>query len=312
MEEFKNINSLKEKIELALGNRTSEIKVLSEYILEHLKATKHEKSKSTKEILQCYSLLKDNFSEIIPDIPENSFAVFLSRISSEQNSQINCLGRKQGYYLEQLVEKIEKIEKIEQFDEKCITDNTALKNDQQFREKDIYPKIKQWMFEKNYERVGDTSTLRTNGKWGNPDIVGLKIRDFYGCPNIEITSIEVKLTNDSWEEWIFEAVSHTRFSNRSYYAFLYPENLYNKLDSTELKLYAEHFRVGILVIEINGDDYLKLKSKQPVDLDFEKINIVEYYPAPYNETNDAFRKKFLQALDILDLNKLYRFGEELN
>lgn len=142
-------------------------------------------------------------------------------------------------------------------------------------------------------------------------MVGLKIEDIYGHPDIEITTIEIKLTEENWERWIFEAVAHTRFANRSYFSFLYPENLINKLDSIDIKLYAEHFGIGILVIAIDGQEYIKIKEKKPVSIDQDKLKIIEYHHAPYTQTNIKFRKKFLKSLDILELNKLYSFGEEL-
>lgn len=160
--------------------------------------------------------------------------------------------------------------------------------------------------------MADTSNLRANGKWGKPDLVGLKIEDIYGRPYVEITSIEVKLMEENWEQWFFEAVAHTRFANRSYFSFLYPENLFNKLDSTDIKLYAEHFEVGILIVEISGQDYIKIKEKKSVKIDPENLRIIEYHHAPHTETHIKFRKKFLQALDILESNKLYKFGEELD
>lgn len=304
---FEEIDQIRMQLE-EVSDRTHQVQYLSEYILEHLKATSTNKSKSTGEILKTYKELLSSYPDLIPEIPDNTFAVLLSKVSSEQYSRITCPGRKQGYYLEQLVVNIEKL------DESQATANIE-KNDngpEQIKEKHVYPILKQWLFEKDYDRVADISNQKTNGKWGNPDLVGLNIEDIYGRPDVEITTIEVKLTQDNWEEWIFEAIAHTRFSNRSYFAFLYPENLINKLDSTEIKLYAEHFKIGILIIGIHIDDYVKIKSKQPAKLNPDNIKIIEYFQAPFNQTHIQLRKKFLRVLDILELNKLYSFGEELN
>lgn len=306
MSEFDRIEKLREKLE-GVTYRPDQVQHLSEFILEHLKATSMNKSKSTHDIFNVYKELFEKHPEFIPDIPNNTFAVLLSKISAEQTSRITCPGRRQGYYLEQLVERIESIDVTQGISSGG--DNTGT---EYIKERNIYPILKQWLFEKDYNRVADTSNLKSNGKWGNPDLVGLKIEDFYGKPEIEITTIEAKLTNDSWEEFIFEAIAHTRFSNRSYFAFLYPENLINKLDSTEIKLYAEHFRIGILIVGVNGEDYLKIKSRQPAKLEPDNIKIIEYCQAPFNQTHIQFRKKFLRVLDILELNKLYSFGEELD
>jgi hypothetical protein len=312
MVEFKKIEDLKRKIE-NLSDRTSQIRTLSEYILEHLNATTISKSKSSSDVFNTYRELLLKHGDFVPEIPENTFIVNLSKISSEQGARINCPGRRQGYYLEQLVQSIEKIEenaKIEsENEEKAIADDYRIKS--LIQERTLYPILKSWLFEKDFDRVADVSGYKSNGKWGNPDLVGLKIEDIYGSPEVEITTIEVKLTDDNWEQWIFESIAHTRFSNRSYFAFLYPENLLNKLDSTDIKLYAEHFKVGVLILEIDGQDYLKIKRRDPAILNPEKIRIIEYHQAPYHQTHIKFRKKFLKSLDVLDLKKLYGFGEKL-
>lgn len=310
MKEYTKIEALKSSL-IDFSDRYSQIKILSEYLLNHLGASSVDNSKSTKKVVAAYKGLYKKHSDFVPEIPDNTFIVLLSKIANEQGSQINCPGKKQGYYLEKLVQQLEKIEESEKQERSESSSEADLKHESKFQEKDVYPILKDWLFEKDFDRVANTSNLRKNGKWGNPDLVGLKIEDIYGRPDIEITTIEVKLTEDNWEQWVFEAVAHTRFSNRSYFSFLYPDNLINKLDSTDLKLYAEHFGIGILVIEIDGQEYVNIKEKKSMEIDYEKIRIVEYHQAPHTQTNIKFRKKFLKALDILDLNKLYRFGEEL-
>ena len=72
------------------------------------------KSKSSQEVVDEYEKLFEQNKTIIPHIPRNTFIVNLSKISSQHGTRINCPGRKQGYYLEQLVQSLEKIEnKIE-------------------------------------------------------------------------------------------------------------------------------------------------------------------------------------------------------
>lgn len=302
---FENIDKLKNSLS-KIADRPTQIKILAEYLLDYLEATTVGTSKSSLEIWEAYKELRDNHPEFIPIIPENTFIVLLSRISGEQGSRINCPGKKQGYYLEQLVEKIEKLDEQNITQENQTVDNFTLS-----KERDLYPILKEWLFEKDFDRVAITSDLKSNGKWGNPDIVGLNIEDIYGRPEVEIATIELKLTDDMWEKWIFESIAHTRFSNRSYFAFLYPDNLINKLDSSELKLYAEHFKIGILILEIKGEDYLMIKERKPANINLKEIRVTEYCQAPFNQTHIKFRKKFLESLDILELNKLYRFGEEL-
>jgi hypothetical protein len=296
--------SLQDSLDQA-SDRTSQVNILTEHILHQLSATDPVKAKSTKLILQKYNKLQASYPSIVPKIPDNTYTVLLSRVSNDKNSRINCPGKKQGYYLDQIVKEIEEI------DEKP-TPSMESEDKDIVLEKELYPYVKEWLFEKNHERVADISNLKRNGKWGNPDLIGLNIEEIYGRPEVEVTTIEVKITDEGWEKWIFEAIAHTRFSNRSYFAFIYPENLINKLDSTGLNLYAEHFKIGVLIIAVNNDDYLKIKKKQSVNLDQESISIIEYIHAPFHETHIKFRKRFFESLNILELTKLYNFGETLD
>ena len=281
MESNDSIDALKNELNIVF-DRSTQVRILSEYLLDELGANSIQESKSSSDVFDRYKVLYDSHPNSIPSIPRNTFIVLLSKISSEQGTRINCPGRKQGYYLEKLVEELEQIEEESKKQEAAeIADEVAeaAAAGKQFQEKDIYPILKEWLFEKDFDRVADTSSLRANGKWGNPDLVGLKIEDFYGRPEIEITTLEVKLTEDNWEQWIFEAIAHTRFANRSYFAFLYPENLLNKLDSTDIKLYAEHFGVGVLIVEISDQDYLSIKARKPVEINADDLRITEYHQA---------------------------------
>jgi len=307
VQDGKNIRITELKDSLQSSNdRYSEVRVIAEYILIDLKSFESIKSKSTKEIFKKYENLKKDYPEVIPDIPRATFAVFLSINARDQLSRINCLGKKQGYFLEELVSEIAEIEELKNEESKELSEKEIV------YEKDIYPFIKEWLFEKNHDRVADISMLKKNGKWGNPDLIGLNIEEMFGHLEIEITTVEVKTTDDGWDRWIFEAVAHTRFSNRSYFAFIYPEDLINKLDSTGLNLYAEHFNIGILIIAVNRETYLNIKKKEPITFDEESVSIVEYRHAPFNETHIKFRKKFLESLDVLEIGKLYEFGDKLS
>ncbi|EJF53969.1 hypothetical protein SapgrDRAFT_2301 [Saprospira grandis DSM 2844] len=278
---------------------------IGEVILESCEATSIENKMSSSEIYEIYRQLLEKEPNL-PDISKNTFVVYLSRISSDQHTKIICPGHRQGYFLNELVTKLEELE-----------NDIALNNSEATRaaiqEKDLYPILKEWLFKKNYDRVADISAYRANGKWGNPDLVALSIEELYGATELEITTIEAKLFEDQWEQWIFEAIAHTRFSNRSYFAFLYPEEWISKLDSTDLKLYAEHFNIGILVLGIDDDKYLKIKSREETQITSEEVTVLEYHQAPYNNTHVKLRKKFLSSLDILeDKKKLYSFGTDLD
>lgn len=305
--EYQNIEALETNI-FKVSDRLQQVKIIAEFILNHLNATRINNSKSSIEIWDEYEKLKEKCL-FIPEIPRNTFNIYLSRASSDQESKINCPGTAQGYYLEKLVDTLEKLESSSDSNNSGVNKSSFKGN---FQEKNLYPILKNWLYEKDFDRLADISTLKSNGKWGNPDLVGFRIDDIFGKFEIEITTIELKLTDENWEQWIMEAVSHTRFSNRSYFGFMYPENLLNKLDSTEIKLYAEHFGIGILIIEIEGQEFLKIKERKDININFEKLRIIEYFQAPYSHVNIKFRKKFINALDIKDIGGLYAFGEKLN
>ncbi|MBC6401563.1 MAG: hypothetical protein GDA42_11995 [Ekhidna sp.] len=40
-------------------------------------------------------------------------------------------------------------------------------------EKSLYPYFEQWLFEIENERVADISSNRSQGRWANPDLVGI-------------------------------------------------------------------------------------------------------------------------------------------
>jgi len=81
-------------------------------------------------------------------------------------------------------------------------------------ERDLYPLVELWLEQKGYQSK-DVSSLKKGGKWGNPDIVGANRVDLFGAVEIDIASCEIKLSDNYWEQVIFEAISHKRFSNRS-------------------------------------------------------------------------------------------------
>lgn len=293
-----------------LRDRSSQVKLATEFILSERKATSPNKALSTNQIIDGYHELSSAHPETVEQIPNGTFNVFLSKSSKEKDSKITCRGRKQGYYLDNLVEKLENKTVENEVSDASFTDRVGVGDI--VYEKDLYPFFKEWLFEKSHNRVADISSLKKNGKWGNPDLIGISIEELYGKPDIEVTTIEVKLSDDNWEQWIFEAVAHTRFSNRSYFAFAYPEGLISKLDSTQIKLYAEHFKIGILILAVDDNDYVKIKKREKANLTDDNVSIVEYAAAPYNNTHIKFRKKFFESLEILELNKLYGFGDGLN
>ena len=120
------------------------------------------------------------------------------------------------------------------------------------------------------------------GKWGNPDIVGLKTLDVFKTTYIEITTIEVKRDFYNWRHDIFEAIAHTMFSNRSYYAFACKES---DIIDRAMITYAQKFNIGILALIV--PDSLWNKPLSMEDIEFRVIN-----PAPAQTPNKNIQKDF--------------------
>lgn len=147
----------------------------------------------------------------------------------------------------------------------------------QFREYDLYPLVSYWLESKKNYISKDLSKLKAGGKWGNPDIVGFYRVELFGAVEIETASCEVKLSSSSWETFIFEAISHKRFSNRSWYC--YRTAIGNDPLPTGMEYYAERYKVGIVQIHMTDDELGRLKqSGDPLEF-IDRVR--ELVPAVY-------------------------------
>src|SRR5690625_3379826 len=83
----------------------------------------------------------------------------------------------------------------------------------------LYPLVSEWF--KVVKGLPNTShkvsSLKSGGMWSNPDIVALAPFDDLGFFDVEIITAEVKRSSQRWEINFFQAVSHKRFSDRSYF-----------------------------------------------------------------------------------------------
>ncbi len=292
-------------------DRTSQVKIISEHILEDKKVHTAEKAMSGKAIHEEWEKIVVENPEL-PNVPLNTFNIYISKVANSPDSNINCEGRKKGYYIDKVYEKIEeKTEENKKEAEEAKAEITESKEKGYILEKDLYPILEDWLFQVDNERVKDVSSSRKQGKWGNPDLVGIKVDNLFGATEVELTSIEAKVTNDNWQQWIFEAVAHTIFANRSYFAFIYSENHINKVEP-ELKHYAEIYKIGVLIIAVDEEDYLKIKEKKAFSFAEDNYRILEYTPAPFNNPHIKFKKKFLKGLGIDEQKDLYTFGKGLD
>ena len=176
----------------------------------------------------------------------------------------------------------------------------------QEREKNLYPSLVSWLITKKYFSK-DTSTFKKGGQWGNPDVTGIKIiNDIFGLERLEVCTIEAKAAATDWKKYIFEAVSHKRFANRAYFAFAIGSDkpsIRDIVDYNEMRDYGEKFKIGIIAIFLQINDFKTLNSVR--DLSLGDVDIIEVWPALYEEakpdSSDKFCREFLGFKNRLDV-----------
>jgi hypothetical protein len=269
-------------------------------VLRNLSAVTPDQSKPGTEI---YHKAKE--ANPLLAVAENTFIQYLSKLAHNPQSIISCEGRKQGYFLAEEAEKLVMEAKRQEPEYK--ESKEAKKRVE--REKLLYPLLMQWARTRGYN-AGDTSTTKAMGKWGNPDVAGVKVTEYLGAFSIELLTIEAKTSFNDWEQLIFESVSHRRFANRAYFAFAHPKDLVGKSVGEEMLYYAELFGVGLLVIGVENKTYEKLIQGELVDtLEPEEVDIREFYSSPYHYVPLAQQKLFCsKALKCDDVTALVRWG----
>lgn len=161
-----------------------------------------------------------------------------------------------------------------------------------FSERDLYPLVNAWLQTKGFT-AKDVSTLKGGGKWGNPDIIGVKKVDLFGSIEIEVASCEVKLSDAGWEQFIFEAISHKRFSNRSW--FVYRISDVGRALPKAIDYYAERYKVGVVQILLSDAELIALKLKKDALTEDLLDRVNEKIPAfyehvPLQEKADLFER----------------------
>lgn len=255
------------------------------YILESNHKTDSKNTMSTDDIKKKYKELQRKNADIV-SIPENSLATYTSILSSKSESKIQCLGKRQGYFITPVQETL--VEK-----------ETEISGKGKLQEKDLYPAVQKWMEVSLDIKAIDISSRRGGAKkWRNPDLLGIKEIDFLGEARFEITTIEVKPSMQDWTMYIFEAVSHSLFSNKAYFAFL-KDNSYDKVPD-EMKLYASRFGIGIITITIEDQERPKITTSEKLvkALADGSCKIQEEVPAPYHVPQISLQTDFLKGLEI--------------
>lgn len=126
-----------------------------------------------------------------------------------------------------------------------------------------------------------------------------------GLDSVIAMTVEIKSSQENWRQFVFEAVSHTRFSNLTYYCFAYPESDRNSFDS-EFYMYAEEFGIGLLGIEMEDANFRNFTSNQ-YDPTAGDIEVIELNTPRFRNLRPYFREKFLKTLGITSLTELIRW-----
>jgi hypothetical protein len=172
----------------------------------------------------------------------------------------------------------------------------------------LYPVLESWLIAQGYQAENVSST-RSLGKWGNPDVAGINPMDNFSGLSLEVVTIEAKTSLDNWERHIFEAVSHRRFANRSYFAFAHPEETISKIPQ-DMRYYAELYNIGVLVLSLENETFDKLiKGTLQNPCEFDEVDIMEIYSAPYNFVQPRYQIKFCDAVGITCVKELYQWGK---
>lgn len=276
------------------------VKFACEYILKSQEKISSENTLSGSDI---FEKAKEEFPEEFQSSSRNTFLQYLSNIAKDTASYVNCLGKRKGYYISSTAKEV--AEKLLESEDKSIdVDQKPIRRQ---REALLYPVLESWLTAQGYQSA-NVSSSRSLGKWGNPDIAGINALDSFNGISVEVVTIEAKTSLENWEQWIFEAISHRRFANRSYFAFTHPEEAISKIPQ-DIRYYAELYNVGVLVLSLENGTFEKLtQGTLDKELDSEEVDIVEIYSAPYNFVQPKYQIKFCNALGITCVKELYQWG----
>ena len=245
--------------------------------------------KSNKQVVQAIQNKITN-GELTISLGEGSMLSYLSNAANQDlNSGIISGGVGVGYYLD--VTPVEQID-AKPVDEKKVSSGKG--KGTLIREKDLYSLMELWLNQKGYS-AKDTSNLKSGGRWGNPDIIGVSRVDLFGAVEIDVASCEIKLAEEGWEQVIFEAISHKRFSNRSWFCYRIPFEGAPLPKSIEY--YSERYRVGLVQIILTDDEIVELKKGSKAPLDFIE-RVIERVPALYDHVPLGEQKDVIERAGI--------------
>lgn len=262
--------TLKELASPLFQNRSEleKVQAIAIYLLDLNGKTDSTNTMSSDALWNEYLALKDK-SDIV-QVQQTTFFVYLSRLGSDQQSYIQCPGKKRGYWFDK--------------NRFLLASGQKMPSSAKVKESTLYPVVETWIGLNGYRYFGNISQKKRPGIWRNPDVTGINLTVLLGERCIEITTVEVKPSIKEWRCNIFEAVAHLMFSNRSYFAFLCSrEEL--RAEEMQMREYACRYGIGLLAIFEN--------SEKESGYDVELVTL-----APRHNPSPLEQKVFLESNGI--------------
>jgi hypothetical protein len=288
--------ALQEKVNAA-DDSYEAVRLAAEHALQRLKATTVESKQTAKAISK---VVHEDLRLTLP-IARGTFGPYLSTIVGSAKSAITSAGRGSagGYYLFGHAEPAT----AQSGDAGELRTQTHTKFEEQ-----LYPVFHRWLVGQGYNaRV--TASMRTLGKWSNPDVTGIRVSEHFGRFDIEVATIEVKKDLQNWERHFFEAVSHRRYANRAYFAFPLPESMQGKLPD-DMRYYSELYNVGVLTLILSDAEHEAYVAGKPIQADDEYVSdVVEVLTNRSTQVPMGYQRRFCEALEIRDIQGLLTWGE---
>lgn len=268
--------------------------------LEELNANQTNKKKGA----EIYTKACQIYPDYTQTVSEKSFKKYLSDLSRNPESRIVKDVGSHGYYLKSVHE--EEIEEIPS-EEGVLSDEPTDKKERKENEKLLYPILEDWLQSQGY-RTKDTSLMKAMGRWGNPDVTGIMVDESLGASfDIEIATIEAKITHKNYRYDFFEAVSHKRFANRVYFAFAAPTNFLRE-NRDELRYYSELYGVGVVVVALEDAHFQEYTKGQLKEIDMDLVDVSEVLSATFEPRLRRWQKNFLEQLGISNTKELWSWG----
>jgi hypothetical protein len=258
----------------------------AEDFLKQTESTAPSSSKSNKQIINAIRE-RIGSGSLSMDVTDGTMLSYLSQAANnDSEGNIVSGGPRGGYWYDP--------KSRASFEEKTL-DKTEISPEKgkpvTVVEKDLYPLMELWLEKKGYKSK-DMSNLKSGGRWGNPDIIGAERVELFGAVSVDLASCEIKLSESNWEQVIFEAISHKRFANRSWFCY----RVANEGEPLPkgMEYYAERYRVGVVQIVLSDKELIDLKKKEKTPLDcidqvFERVPAL-YDNVPLREQRDLVNR----------------------